>query len=155
MSASPDLRTLLAILDDKGFGWLAGEILQEISTGRMVEREGKVSTDILGEIAGVVADDLSDDEPIERVAIAPEEQLGAAIALVRVRLVAPARSLAEAERAAGAIADRPPVQIAFVDREGVALDQGFERARPGDDTAAKELDELLREIVGDRIGDAI
>lgn len=158
MPTSRDLRRLIAILDDEGFGVLAGEILAEISAGRIVDRDedrNLGSEKINVGKAAVISDDGSDDEPVRRVPIPREDQLDEAIGLLRIRLVEPARRLAEAERVAGEFMDGGPIRFEFVDNEGeryvrdVDREGDGERAEAGDDRVAKALDELLRYIVGD------
>lgn len=155
MATSLDLRRLLAILDIEGFGYFAGEILAEISAGRVVESKPDPETkavstrDRTSHVTGDVTDEDSEDEPLNRVPIPLEDQLGEAIAMLRFRLIEPARRLAEAERLASELMDRDAVRFDFRDDEGVALDQGFDRARPGDDRVAKKLDELLFRILDD------
>ncbi len=131
----------MMILDAEGFGALAGEIFAEISAGRIVEDEN-------------VAPFEGDEEEIaeQRVPILAEEQLREAIAMLRLRLIEPARRIAEAERIAGEFGGEGAVRIAFVDEEGVAGDAKAARAEPGDDRIAKELEHLLGRILDQPAG---
>src|SRR5580765_1985788 len=101
MPATRDLLWLIAILDTEGFGELAGEILTEISAGRIVQDETDPNVS-------------EDDSPPKRVPFGPEEQLREAIVLLRARLTEPAIRLAEAEEIAGRLMDSSPIRVVFV-----------------------------------------
>ncbi len=133
MPATRNLLWLIAILDAEGFGELAGEILTEISAGRIISD-------------GTDQNVSEDDRPPKRVPFAPEEQLREAIILLRARLIEPAIRLAEAEEIAGGLIDSGPIRIVFVDDENSPLKSEFDRAPPGEATVATKLDKLLHRI---------
>ncbi|WP_153467896.1 hypothetical protein [Komagataeibacter medellinensis] len=86
MDINENVMEIIEILNQSGFGSLAGELMTEISLGReIVSREPD-----------------SDDD---RVTIPEAEQLEEAIRILRLRLMEPARALASAEQIAGNFTD--------------------------------------------------
>lgn len=140
MAINADVMEIIRILDEEEFGWLAGELLTEISLGRASDEEQ--ARKILSE-----TDDQEEPEPGVREPVPADEQLGEAIAMMRLRLVAPARALAEAERIAGGFDDRQAVRIRFADAEGARGDHAETEATPGDTTVADKLDDVLVRIL--------
>lgn len=133
MPSSDDLRQLIAILDEEGYGALAGEVLTEINLGREIEKP--VVAD--GDRAGADATSLT------RVPLDEDDQFDAALRLLELRLVAPARAFAEAERIAGRLSDSGATRLRFIDPV-----ERFESAppalgRPGDAEAADALAALI------------
>ena len=124
MAVSDDVFEIVRILDEEGFGVLAGEVLSEINLGREV-----------------VQDEIGDDEDaaITRSATSEEEQFQEVVHILRLRLVEPARKLADAEMTAGRLSHRGAVRIRFVHSEdqpgegGARLSRGD--APPGDHVA--------------------
>jgi hypothetical protein len=110
MPVSPDLIDLVRLLDEEGFGTLAGELLTEIALGREVDWDDEAET---GDSDGTSGAQLSGPErfadmPPPREPIPEGEQLKLAADFVRVRLVEPIRRLAEAESIAGELAGEAP-----------------------------------------------
>lgn len=130
MAVHSDVMALVALLDEEDFSVLAGEVLAEIALGR--------------EIA-------SDEfETPKREPIPDDEQLRAAIDLVKLRLIQPARHLALAEEIAGALSDSPAVPIVFADANGeIEWKAGqVSPAQPGGRMAAvAELERGLERLV--------
>ncbi|HEV7436107.1 MAG TPA: hypothetical protein VGO22_14700 [Pseudorhizobium sp.] len=103
MAINEDVMTIIRILNEEGFGVLAGDVMVEISQGRDQRELDEESLD-------TEKADYDAREPI-----APEDQLSAAMQILHRRLVAPAKALAEAERLLGEIGEGNPVRIRFVD----------------------------------------
>ena len=107
MAISEDVRQIIFILEQEGFGALAGELLTEISLGREVEKE--IPSD----------DQASSSVDIEtviiRVPIEEGEQFREAMNFIRARLVFPVRAFAEAEQIASGLSDGGGARIRFVD----------------------------------------
>ena len=139
MAIESTVMDIVRILDEKGFGWLAGELMTEIDLGRELDGEGFKSVE--------GAEEDEERPAARRVPIPPEEQLGVAISILRLRLVEPARALAEAERIAGPFGDSEAVRIRFVGPLGEDDSRYRSDARPGDDHVANKLDDLLRRIL--------
>ncbi len=155
MTVSRDVMILVGILEEEGFGALAGEMLTEITLGREVSSAPRPQT------RDRDLDDHRDEARPKREPIPEDQQLAVALEIVRLRIVEPVRRLAEAERIAGDLAPRPvvatvepaaerkrvvPVRIEFVNAEGDAA-SGFGRSGvAGDDREAQELGELLGRI---------
>lgn len=154
MDVSSDVMDVIRILNDEGFGALAGELLEEISLGREIEPEdavGEESVDAMGD------EDVRGDQPTQRVPIPKDEQLRVAMHILQLRLVEPVRRLAEAERLAGQIAgsEKPgpkdraakPLRVEFApptdDKAQVRL---VRQAAPGSQDEADELGRLLNQI---------
>jgi hypothetical protein len=136
MAVSADVIEIVRILDEEGFGVLAGEVLSEINLGREV-----------------VQDEIGEDEDaaLSRSPTSEEEQLQEVMHILRLRLVEPARKLADAEMIAGRLTHREAVRIRFVDPEDRPGDGGARLppgdAPPGDRLAANDLDALLDRIM--------
>jgi len=101
--------------------------------------------------------DIDDGPETQRFPIPEREQVAVAMHILRLRLVEPARALAEAERIAGGLVqgDGRPMHIQFVDPDGQTIDRdeglilGSETDRtPGDRRIPDQLQALL-----DRIAD--
>lgn len=134
MATRDDVRQIIAILDEEGFGALAGELLTEVSLGRELYS-------------------VPETESV-RVPISNDEQVDELMHLLRLRLVEPVRALAKAERLAGALrADgvdqtgSSPVPIAFIDSNNQP-DPSSVTDQIGDAADAEKLDDLLRRLPG-------
>jgi hypothetical protein len=120
---------------------LAGELLAEINLGREI-------------IQDVIVD--GEDAAVSRSPTSGEEQLQEVVRILRLRLVEPARKLADAEMIAGRLSHRRAVRIRFVDsgdrpgEGGASLPPGD--APPGDPLAADNLDALMDRIMHARGG---
>lgn len=147
---------LIALLNEEGFGFLAGELLTEISLGREIDDtppDGQVSSDLWSK----KATDFADEQGLEREPIPLDEQLPAALSFLRLRLVEPVRVLAQAEEIAGGliiaqssgvapVSDRA-VQITFRP-VGDTRGARFDRLEPaGQATAAAALDEAVKRLL--------
>lgn len=138
MAISDDVRQIIFILEDEGFGALAGELLTEISLGREVEKEIASDAD---------ANRGSERETvIVRVPIEETEPLRAALEFLRLRLVLPVRAFAEAERIAGQLSNDSSVRIRFVDPDERSEAEPLSRRDIGDASVADELDALLERL---------
>jgi hypothetical protein len=139
MAVNDDVLELTRLLSEAGFDAVAGELLIEIDRGRLEERP----------------DPLGDDEAntvLVRVPYEEKEQFGAAIEMMRARLVAPARAFAEAEQFASKLAGKP-TQIHFVDPRGSKAALADGRGPIGDTTLADELDAFLIELLSGPISE--
>ncbi|MXO91505.1 hypothetical protein [Pontixanthobacter aquaemixtae] len=144
MAINEEVMTIIRILNEEGFGVLAGDLMVEISQGRDQRELDEETLDT--ETA-----DYDAREPI-----APEDQLPAAMQILHRRLVAPAKALAEGERLLGELGQGKPVRIRFVDpvegidRLATARDDNpnFPLGRDdiGRSDVAEKLDELLAQI---------
>jgi hypothetical protein len=134
MAISEELREIIFILEDEGFGALAGELLTEISLGTEVEK------DIVSAEEGR---DSERETAVVRVPIAEEDQLRDAMEFLRLRLVLPVRAFAEAERLAGQLAGDGGVRIRFIDPVEQFEAEPLSRRDVGDTGLADELDALL------------
>ena len=135
MAATPDILQLVAILDEAGFGQVAGELLTEVNLGKeMVVSPRERQSD--------------DDEQTEasRQPFQDDEQYPFAMAFLQERLVIPAFKLAEAERIAGAIMKSKAVPIVFISAEADAPLRAIDRRAPGDDAVARKLEALLKSL---------
>lgn len=132
MATTPEVQQIIRILDDEGFGAVAGEILTEISLGRLVDR-------LRGE-------DTDADVVVEREAIPEDQQLARAIEIIRLRLVDPVRAFAEAEDIAGQIVGSGAVEIRFIDPESEIETMRSPRLNPGDRSLADKMDEFLKRL---------
>lgn len=138
MAVSEEVRQLIFILEDEGFGALAGELLTEISLGREVEKDL---------VAGEVGDRAVERETVViRVPIAEEDQLREAMAFLRFRLVLPVRAFVEAERIAGQILEEGDVRIRFIVPDEQSETEPLSRRDIGDSSAADALDALLERL---------
>ncbi len=144
MAVSDDVIEIVRILSEEGFGVLAGEVLAEINLGREVVRDG------FGE---------DEDAALSRLPTSEEEQLQQVTNILRLRLVEPARKLADAEMIAGRLSHREAIRIRFVDPEDRPSEGGARMppgdAPPGDRLAADNLDALLDRIVSMRGAEGI
>ena len=138
MAISAEVKQIILILEEEGFGALAGELLTEISLGKEVERE-------------IYSKDLAEqsqegETAIARVPIDEPDQLFQAMNILRARLVLPVRAFVEAEKIASELVEKGNVRIQLV-----APDERFE-APPismrevGDTSVADELDALLERL---------
>ncbi len=134
MAVTEEVMAIIRILDEEGFGELAGDLLQEISVGRRDEDHDEER-----EAGG-------GDVPTREVRFTPQEQMSEVMRILILRLAEPARHLAEAERIAANLSDRPGIAIRFVDPEGLETDDVGARAAPGDQRVADELEALFRRI---------
>src|SRR5271157_573768 len=114
MAVSDDVTEIVRILNEEGFGVLAGEVLAEINLGRELERGGFVE---------------DEDAAVSRSPTSEEEQLQQVTHILRLRLVEPARKLADAEMIAGHLSHREAVRIRFVDPEDRPGEGGAASAR--------------------------
>jgi hypothetical protein len=137
MAISEEVRQIILILEEEGFGALAGELLTEISLGHEVEK-------------AIPQDDeagRSDTETvIIRVPIDESDQLREAMNFIRMRLVLPVRAFAEAERIAGGLSDKGGVRIRFVDPEGGIEAEPMSRRDIGDASIADQFDDFLERL---------
>jgi hypothetical protein len=147
---SRDVRRLVLILEAEGYGFLAGEILSEVDSGRLVPSDD--SGDGVPLKAGFdtdrIPDGRSEDRPCRRQPIPLDEQLAEAIRILRLRLVEPGRRLAEAERLAGNLTIGEPVRFALIENDEV-ISARSDLVAPGDDRFAAKLDDLLSRILSD------
>jgi hypothetical protein len=144
MAINEDVMTIISILNDEGFGVLAGDLIVEISQGRDQRELSEEALDT----------EKADYDALEP--IAPEDQLPAAMQILHRRLVAPAKALAEAERLLGEFGKGKPVRIRFVDpvegtdRLATARDDNpnfpLGRDEIGQSDVADKLEELLARI---------
>ena len=147
---SQDVRRLVLILEAEGYGFLAGEILSEVDSGRLVPSDDAGESVPLkaGFETDRIPDGRSEDRPCRRQPIPPDEQLAEAIRILRLRLVEPARRLAEAERIAGDLTIGDPVRFALIEDDEV-ISARSDLVAPGDDRFAIKLDNLLGRILSD------
>lgn len=158
MPLNDDVMQIVRILEEEGFGAIAGELLMEISLGKELVSEDQI--DALIPVMESGDDEPDVDAPIQREPIAEHEQVAAALDFIRLRLVEPVRRLAEAEQIAATFSSaadetsRPTfgqddirgTKISFVDLRGDRL-LGFDRTeKPGEEQAANRLDDILRLI---------
>lgn len=148
MAIDEDVMKIISILNEEGFGILAGDLMVEISQGRD-QRE--------------LDEEALDTEKADydaRSPIASEDQLPAAMQILHRRLVAPAKALAEAERLLGELGQGKPVRIRFIDpvegtdRLATARDDNpnspLGRDDIGQSDVADKLEELLARIATPR-----
>lgn len=157
MRVSEDVMELVELLNDEGFGLLAGELLTEISLGRELD-EGGDTADI-GEFGDEKLVAFADERGFAREPIPENEQLRVALTFLRLRLVEPVKRMAEAEAIAGRltedqVVDRVPLSAAPAARilftpVGDSRGERFERSEPaGETTTADELDQILNQLSG-------
>lgn len=143
MAVQQDVLELVQVLTEEGFGIVAGDLLAEIS--RRSDIDGGFNEEIdFGEDQGASPQWLDDDD-----------QLGEALRIIHLRLVEPARHLADSERIAGSIADRPPASIRFTRPDGSERGVLAERALAGDSSTADKLETTLWRIAAARPPSAI
>lgn len=138
MAISEDLRRIIFILEEEGFGALAGELLTEISLGREVEKEAYVED--RSDKAGVV------ETVVLRVPIEEPDQLQVAMDILRSRLVLPVRAFVEAEKIASELVGDGQVRIGFIDPEQRTATPPISTRDVGDASVADELDALLTRL---------
>ncbi len=138
MAISEEIRQIIFILEEEGFGALAGELLTEISLGREVEKESYVEgqSDKAGAIETVIA----------RVPIEEPDQLRVAMDILRSRLVLPVRAFIEAEKIASELVGDGQVRIGFIDPEQRTATPPISIRDVGDASVADELDALLTRL---------
>lgn len=138
MAISKDVRQIIFILEEEGFGALAGELLTEISLGREVEKEAYVED--RSDKAGVV------ETVVLRVPIEEPDQLQVAMDILRSRLVLPVRAFVEAEKIASELVGDGQVRIGFIDPEQRTATPPISTRDVGDTSVADELDALLTRL---------
>lgn len=138
MAISEEVRQIIFILEDEGFGALAGELLAEISLGREFEKEIAPDDD--------ASRGTEREAVIVRMPIDELDQLREAMELLRLRLVLPVRAFAEAERIASQLSDDGSVRIRFVDPEEGSETEPLSRRDIGDASVADKLDALLERL---------
>ena len=138
MAVQPDVLELVQILTEEGFGTLAGDLLAEISISS--DPDGAFNDEI----------DLGEDKVAASHWLADEDQLGEALRIVRLRLVEPARHLAEGERIAASLADAAVGPIRFARPDGSERGDPGRRAPAGDSSAADKLEATLWRIAAAR-----
>lgn len=138
MAISEDVRQIIFILEEEGFGALAGELLTEISLGREVEKEDYLEdrSDEAGAVETVVL----------RVPIEEPDQLQVAMDILRSRLVLPVRAFVEAEKIASELVGDGQVRIGFIDPEQRTATPLISTRDVGDTSVADELDALLTRL---------
>ena len=140
MAISRDVWQIISILEEEGFGAIAGDLLSEISRGRETEKFKQPG----------FQDGIDDQTSVVvRLPISEENQLREAISFLRLRLVEPVRALAKAERMASDLADVPNTRIRFIDPVD-GYEVGPLHHGAGDAEVAEQLDALL-----DRLTDLI
>ncbi|WP_156653425.1 hypothetical protein [Methylobacterium sp. Leaf111] len=140
MAVTPEVMELVQILDSENFGEIAGEILQEVNAGRVFDSD-------TGSLSSQSATTGSDEIQPKRQPIEPSDQLSEAIRILRLRLVEPARHLAEAERIASKITKHDLVRIEFVEDTSGESTREKDRAAPGDQELPDRLDDLLSQLL--------
>jgi len=138
MAISEEVRQIIFILEEEGFGALAGELLTEISLGHEVERAVPSDEQAIGSA------DL--DTVIDRHPIKEEDQLREAMNFIRMRLVLPVRAFVEAEQIANELSDQHGVRIRFVDPEERKIAEPISQREIGDKSAADQLESLLERL---------
>jgi hypothetical protein len=133
MAVSEEIMELVRVLDEEGFGILAGELLAEVSAGRAGD------PDSTGEVEELPAE-------FEAVSAPPAIQVEDAIRFLRLRLIEPARHLAEAERIAGQMQGCESVEILFADEEAFELARLPRGEAPARREIADRLDAVIERI---------
>ena len=166
MRISPDVMELVELLNDTGFGALAGELMTEISLGKETDSVGDAN--IVEGTDGVFV--VAGEAMVAREPFRDADQLGAALAFLELRLAEPARRMAEAEQIAGELAARRdltekekrsegerttptsgPVRIRFrppADRDGEVYDRA---ETAGEERWANALTRSLRRLAGEPV----
>ncbi len=124
---------LIQLLQEEDFGFLAGELLIELTTRYLVSPE-------------IETESQDQSQVPEGVAFKSDSDLDFAIRFLKLRLIEPARRLSEAERLAGSLQDGPPLEIRFADPEREPQPTVFERAAPGIQEIPDQLDEALERL---------
>lgn len=138
MAISEEVRQLIFILEEEGFGALAGELLTEISLGREVEKE------IAPDEQAKRGDEI--ETVITRIPIEEPEQLREAMSFLRARLVLPIRAFAEAEQIASEFAHQGTVRIRFIDPNERVETTPLSTRDVGDVSVVDKLDALLERL---------
>lgn len=137
MALSDDLKHIIVILEEEGFGAIAGELMTEISLGRPIEKKKEDLDD---------ARSVNLETTIFRVQIEQSDQVMEAMDFLRQRLVAPVRAFAEAERIAGDIFGDKALRIRFIDPDERVEAVPISRTDPGDASVADRLEALLAQL---------
>lgn len=137
MAIDPEVLELVQILSEEGFGVVAGDLLAEI--GARADENYTVDEDF-------EETDLKVVEPV----LSEDDQLGEALRIIQLRLVEPARRLAEAERIAAGLTDAKPAPIRFVRADGSEPGEATTRTPAGTSTAADKLETTLWRIAATR-----
>lgn len=132
MALRAEVLDIVRILDDEGFGIIAGDLLVEIASGAPTVFQREPSIHLA--------------TPTEDRAISEEFQLHVAMKFLRQRLLQPAFALAEAERVLSEFQDRGSVRIKFVEPENGTARVPSTEAPPGDHEIPDRLDALLTRI---------
>ncbi|MBO1904021.1 hypothetical protein KHP60_04635 [Microvirga sp. 3-52] len=141
MAVTEEIYELVRLLDEEGFGQLAGELLSDLNVGRLeTEHED-------GRSDPEIDSDEDDDRPSPSVPFEPDEQLPEAVRFLHLRLVEPARRLVEAERIAAELSGYAEVRIRFGDEDQVSGDQEGLRAPPGDDSLVNALEKAVNRLI--------
>ncbi len=138
MAISEEVRQIIFILEEEGFGALAGELLTAISLGREVEKAFHMDEQAIrrAEVETV----------IERVPIDEVDQLREAVSFLRMRLVLPVRAFAEAEQIASELSDTGNIRVRFIDPDERIEAEPISRRDIGDASAAEQLDAFLERL---------
>lgn len=157
MPVNTDVMQIVQILEEEGFGALAGELLMEINLGREPNvDDGDGAETMKSETSA--EDDFDPHGRPSREPIPDDEQLSEAVRFLRLRLVEPVRHLAEAERIAEELVreqnpdgtpqtPRTGTKILFVNPLGDTV-AGFVRTESaGEVKSADEIDKILARIV--------
>jgi hypothetical protein len=135
MALNESVRQIIQILDEEGFGALAGELMMEVSLGREIERE-----------TGQTDNESGIEAEVELIEIPDGEQLGYAMEFLRERLIQPVRAFGEAERMATELSGGKPVRIIFVDAEEDREDEPMSTVESGDTRLADKFENLLERL---------
>jgi hypothetical protein len=138
MAVSEDVLEIVQILTEEGFGVVAGDLLAEISAR---SEEGLVFDE---------DEETGDLKTSSEAPLAKEEQLGEAFRILKLRLIEPARHLAEGERIAASLAGRTAVPIRFVRPDGRERGEATTRAPAGNAEQADRLEDTLWRIAAAR-----
>lgn len=139
MAVAEEIMELVRLLDEEGFGALAGELLEELNLGG--------SADSYPDDHGEVPDAV---ESADIGSVSSATQIERALLFLRLRLIEPARRLAEAEKLAGDLVGDEAIPIAFVDADGVARERP--RDKPGRFDAADKLEAALTRVMRSPLG---
>lgn len=157
MAVSPEVMELVDLLNDEGFGALAGELLTWLSTRQLgVDDEATGDATNLPDLASM------DEAGFVLDTRTPAGEMAAAVSFLRLHLVYPIRRLAEAEKIAGSLSHEDPVGAeAIFDEDADAIEIQFLRSgedqRPrleraelrGSDELATKLGAVLSRLVAE------